>query len=533
MEDGMDKAGSRLFLVYLLGLVSLMGGLALAKGGLYVDRHEGDTLHLIEILLRMADGQWPHLDFVTPLGALSFLPIVGFIWLGFGVGTAILLAQIAVALLLVPMLWWLGRSRLTRGMAYGTGALVLVLALAMIHGEAAASVSLSMHYNRWAWAFSFVAILIAVLEPRTRESQFTDGVILGIAFAFFIMGKVTFAIAFAPGVALALALRGQWRVIAVALAVIGFVALGLTVAAGVGIWSAYLGDLFLVAGTDIRPRAGVDLPTLLTAPQYVLGNAVLVLSVVVFRRGVNPQLGLVLLLLGPGMIYVTYQNYGNDPKWLALLALILLGVSRTPQVIALAVVSCTLIAPSFFNMAVSPARHLASNAEQYEPLFAGTPREVEHGDFHTKSDRAHRILFRAPMIFESPEFVSLNKKVAHLKPVEFQGEALPACGQVLGLIGASRAIAQDLDAAGYQGASVFVADTFGNLWMFGGLEPTRGTAPWYYGQLAGYEASDYLLVPICPVTPAAYRSILNEVTEQGGALKEVRRTELYTLYRKL
>lgn len=533
MEDGMDKAGSRLFLVYLLGLVALLGGLALAKGGLYVDRHEGDTLHLIEIVLRMADGQWPHLDFVTPLGTLSFLPIVGFVWLGFGVGTAILMAQVAVALLLVPMIWWLGRSRLTRGMAYGTGALVLVLALAMIHGEAAASVSMSMHYNRWAWAFAFIAILIAVLEPRAKTNQFADGVILGVAFAFFVMGKITFAIAFAPGVALALALRGQWRAIATALIVIALVAIGLTLAAGSAIWTAYLGDLLLVAGTDIRPRAGVDLPTLLTAPQYVLGNAVLVLSAVVLRRGVNPQLGLVLLLLGPGMIYVTYQNYGNDPKWLALLALMLLGVSRTPQVIALAVVACTLIAPSMFNLAVSPARHLATKTAQYEPLFKDTPQEARHGDFFTKTERVYRILTREPMVFEGPEFASLNEKAAHLPLVEFQGDAVPACGQVLGLIGASRAIAQDLDNAGYAGASVFVADTFGNLWMFGSLEATRGTAPWYYGRLKGYEATDYLLVPACPVTPAAFRSILSDVTALGGELKEVRRTELYTLYRKL
>jgi len=61
-----------------LFLMSLVGGIAaisLLKGGLYVDRHEGDTLHLAEIVLRMSQGEWPHLDFVTPLGLMAFAPI--------------------------------------------------------------------------------------------------------------------------------------------------------------------------------------------------------------------------------------------------------------------------------------------------------------------------------------------------------------------------------------------------------------------------------------------------------------------------
>ncbi|WP_281857127.1 hypothetical protein [Litoreibacter halocynthiae] len=531
MDEGMDKAGARLFLVYLLGLIALMGGLSLAKGGLYVDRHEGDTLHLIEIVLRMAEGQWPHLDFVTPLGVLCFLPIVAFVWMGFGIGTAILLAQITVALMFVPMVWWLAYSRLSRGMAYGVGALVMVLVLAMIHGEAGASLSLSMHYNRWAWAFAFVAILVAVLEPKQAENQWLDGVILGVAFSFFVLGKITYGVAFAPGVAVALAMRGQWRAIGAALVVVALFAGVLTALASPALWLAYLGDLALVAATEIRPRAGVDLGTLLTAPQYALGNAVLVLSVVVLRRGVDPRLGLVLMLLGPGMIYVTYQNYGNDPKWLALLAVMILAVSRTPQVIALAVVACTLIAPSFFNMATSTARHFVAKQDTYSALFEGTPNGARYGDFFTKAERVNRILMRKPMLFESEEFAYMNELAAHLPPAEFQGEVMPSCAQELGLIGASHAMARDLDQAGLShGKSVFVADTFGNLWMFGDLEPTLGAAPWYYGRLTGFENADYLLIPTCPTTPHAYRSILKDVEARGEKLEEVRRTELYILF---
>ncbi|WP_298257656.1 hypothetical protein [uncultured Litoreibacter sp.] len=531
MDEGMDKSAARLFLVYLLGLVGLLGGLALAKGGLYVERHEGDTLHLIEIVLRMSEGQWPHLDFVTPLGMLCFLPIVAFMWLGLGVGAAIVMAQISVALLLVPMVWWLGRSRLSRGLAYGVGALVLVMALAMIHGEAAISLSLSMHYNRWAWSFAFVAILIAVLDPKHSSNEWIDGLIVGVAFSFFVMGKITYGVAFAPGVAVALAMRGQWRVIATALVVVALFAGVLTALAGPAMWMGYLGDLLLVSSTEIRPRAGFSMGALLAAPQFLLGNIVLILAAVVLRRGVDPRLGMFLILLAPGMIYVTYQNYGNDPKWLALVAVMILAVSRGPQVVALAVAAGALVFASFFNMATSPLRHFLTNEQGFTALFQGTPYAETHGDFYTRADRVNRIMTRKPMIFESDELSYLNALADHKPEVEFLGEALPTCLQELGLIGASLAIAKDLDESGLsEGKTVFVADTFGSLWMFGGLQPTHGAAPWYYGNLSGYDAADYFLVPSCPTTPYAYRAIMKDVKDRGETLTELRRTELYTLY---
>ncbi|SDW14412.1 hypothetical protein [Litoreibacter albidus] len=531
MDNGLDKSGARLFLVYLLGLVALMGGMALAKGGLYVDRHEGDTLHLTEIVMRMAQGQWPHVDFVTPLGVLGFLPIVAFVWLGFGIGAAIVWAQIAVALLLVPMVFWVGRSRLSRGMAYGVGALVMIMTLAMVHGEAVPSLSMSMHYNRWAWAFAFVAILIATLEPKHASNAWLDGIIMGVAFSFLAMGKITYGVAFVPGVAAALAMRGQWKAMAVATGVVALFAVALTLIGGVAMWPAYIADLALVASTDIRPRAGVDLGTLLLAPHYILGTAVLFLSVVVLRRGLNPPFGLVVMLLGVGMIYVTFQNFGNDPKWLALLAVMMLAVARTPQVIALAVVACALIGPSFYNMAISPAHHFVAKAEAYGPLFESGPLAETHGDIYTKKERANNILERHPAVFESEEFAYLNDLADRRSEPEFQGEVLPSCRQELGMVGVSYAIARDLDKAGLSdGKSVFVADTFGGFWMFGGLEPTVGAAPWYYGKLTGYDNADYLLVPTCPTTPSARRSILAEVEARGDVLEELRRTELYILY---
>ncbi len=102
--------GRKLF-AYLSGIVVLIAAMTLAKGGLYIDRHEGDTLHLMEIVMRIAQGQWPHLDFVTPLGGISFLPIAGLVAAGFGIGTSILLSQVLVAVAFLPAIWWGAETR--------------------------------------------------------------------------------------------------------------------------------------------------------------------------------------------------------------------------------------------------------------------------------------------------------------------------------------------------------------------------------------------------------------------------------------
>ena len=60
----------------LLVFVVLYGGVSWLAGGLYLDTHEGDSYHFLDILLRMSDGQIPHRDFVTPLGILFPLFIV-------------------------------------------------------------------------------------------------------------------------------------------------------------------------------------------------------------------------------------------------------------------------------------------------------------------------------------------------------------------------------------------------------------------------------------------------------------------------
>ena len=520
-------SGQKLF-VYLFGLIVFLGAISLMKGGLYINRHEGDMLHLSEIVLRMAQGEWPHLDFVTPLGIAAFMPISGLMQAGFGLGMAMLLSQIIVALVFLPAIWWVARTRFAPPVSLAFGAASLVMVLALVHGEAAPDVSLSMHYNRWAWAAAFLAVPIAMLPARDTSVGWPDGVILGAAMGFLILCKVTFAVALTPGLIAALVLRRAWGTIGLGLVTVLICVAIPTVLAGIDFWQAYIADLLQVSSSGIRPRAGATWMALLMSPAFIVANLVLVASFLVLRKGDRPQDGLVLLLLAPGFIYITYQNYGNDPKWLALLAALVftLGSSTAHRILALT--AAILIAPSFYNMAVSPLRHAWLGEAQYVAMFEAPGLS----DVHTPIHRVNRVQERGTVTFEDPQFAALNEFADKEPDIVFEGITYPSCKQELGLLGIMRDVASDLRAAGLgDEARIFTTDTFGSIWMFGGFAPLQGGAPWSYGALSGFENAGYVLVPSCPITPSVFKALTSGIDAQEDVtLTELRRTELYTIY---
>jgi hypothetical protein len=524
----MEKLNGRNFLVYILSLAVLMAGIGVLKGALYVDQHEGDMLHLIDIVLRMAEGQTPHLDFMTPLGILAFLPFSTLVSKGMGIGSALIWGQIAFASLVLPMIWWVCHSRLNAVQSYVLATAAIVTSLAFIYGSTDPYVSLSMHYNRWAWALAFVAVPTAVFSPRSSGPAF-DGLILGLAMSFFIFGKVTYAVALAPGLVIALMMTRQWWALAIGVAVVGIVAGILTVHSGVGVWQAYFADLKLVSGTDIRPRAGESWMSLLFSPKFIMAHAVLVASIIWLRKGVDANLGAMLALLAPGFAFIAYQNYGNDPKWLILVAVILLGALQDPKRLALAGAALIVIAPSYVNMGFSPFRHALSNEAGYIAAFEAS----QHTDFLTIKTRDQRIQVGQPLVFEDATFRPLNDLAAHSEFPRIGDTEFPPCLLQLGLLTSMRSIAEDLKEQGIAANKIFTADTFGSFWMFGEDGPTRHAAPWYYGGLSGFDEATHVLIPICAITPRAVKSAINDIAARGVELREVRKTELYVIYEKI
>ncbi len=538
----MGKPSARYLLLFLLIFLAVQAGLLLGKGVLLIDQHEGDALHLIQIALRMANGQWPHLDFMTPIGVLAIAPVAWLLSLGFGAGISIMGAMVLMAAILLPGIWWVAYSRLSSGMAYAFGALLIVLMTALAYGGDTMVASISMYYNRWDWAVAFLLVTLAVLPPAGRKSQGADGVIYGLGLAFLALSKITFFAAFLPGILLALVLRRQWRALGIGL-LAGLVVVGLvTLLAGVDFWAAYIADLRAISGSGIRPRPGVSLAQILTGPGYIAATIILIAAVVFVRQAGRDVSGVVLLIFAPAFIYVTYQNWGNDPKWLILLPFLLLtlrpqrhmnnglgwDVGRAMGMVSL--LAATLFVPSLYTLSFANIRHARTSTDGYFQVIKG----ARNADFRMRVDRMYATVKRQPFSLRDPKIVAQAKAEVKLPKDTLFGQPLDLCALDMGLVGMLQQIAADVDAVkGTAGKSVFVADTFSNLWLFGETVPVPGAAPWYYGLNQAYRNADFLLVPLCPITPAARSKVLAELPDSGVNVQEVMRNDLFILLRVL
>ena len=195
-----------------------------------------------------------------------------------------------------------------------------------------------------------------------------------------------------------------------------------------------------------------------------------------------------------------------------------------------AAVAFALAAPSFFNLAYSPFRHLASDFSEYEPIL---PNSGKDADLYGGIKRTIRVTAKIPLDGPDSPFAAYSDIGEIVEPTEFRGEVLPQCQLDLGMTAWFQTIVDDLDAAGLaEGKRVFAADIFSSHWLFGPLLPLERGAPWYYGGLPGFDSADYLIVPLCPVARRVQAQILEAVDDKQVALTEIRRTPLYILYEK-
>lgn len=535
----MSKVNLSKLALFLVGCIVIFGGASLLKGGLYTTRNEGDTLHFAEIVLRMTAGEIPHLDFLTPIGFFAFVPIVAFTKLGMGLGFATLLAQVVLAVLCVPMVLYISKTRLTPAVSYLFGGAIMLLCLAILHGQAEVGLSISMHYNRWAWAAAALAIVTSFVAPKQNASQIIDGVLIGAMLSVLALTKMTYFVSFVIPVAMGLILRGQMRAVGVAMATGAVSFVIVTVVYGSSFWLAYLRDLLAVAGSDVRPNPGVSLTGLLASPAYVASTLTTLWAIMRLRQNGKQTEGLLLLLFFPGFVFVTYQNFGNDPQWLLILAVLLFAVAqriddatkakiRLDLMIA-ASIALALTAPSYFNLAFSPLRHFNAKAAQYVPMLPAYP---QHDDVFNAEYRAGRIDARIELTSDDYGLAHLHDENLRAKPTVFRGEVLENCRLEMGAVNYNTAIAETLNQNGFTGGQVLVADMQSALWFFGDFTRLENGAPWYYSGLPGYETADLLLVPTCPLSPVARSVMIKELNERGtDNLHEVFRDPLFTLFK--
>ena len=535
----MSRPNPYLLTAVLLAFTAVFGGFPVLQGGLYLDTHEADTYHHLDILFRMKGGQLPHSDFMTPLGLLAFLPVVVLMQTGLGVGMAFLWGQVAVALVLLPAVVYAALTRFPPLLAYCFAFLVLGLTMALTYGGVSANVSISMHYNRWAWAVSFVLLTLAILPSRDRRRPLTDGFLVGLLAAALLLLKVTFIVSLALPVALGLVWRGGGRALAAALAGGGVVVLAVTLGFGVDHWTGYLADLRTVAASDIRPLAGVPFDRILAGPAYLAGTLVALFSALLLRRAGRQREGMLLLLLIPALLYITYQNFGNDPKWLAFLPLVLLslrpehgahvsaGVDLSAAAVWLSVAALALFAPSLTNLALSPLSHAAIQSAKFVPMLP--PGRDQ--DIFIRADRAATMTAEVHLDETSPIWSKYAAEAGRSAPLELAGVDFPHCELYAGSRAHFVEIAGDLAESGVpDGSAIFTTDILTAFWLFGPFDPLENGAPWYYGGLSGLGDADYVLVPKCPFLASHRRAMVGDLKTAGVGLSLVRNGDLYALY---
>ena len=529
----------------LIGIVALLcggyGWLTASVGAFYVSSHEGDTLHMLDIIFRMNSGLSPHLDFVTPLGFLGFAPFALLMEQGYSVGHAIVFGQVAVSVILAPLILYVAYTRLLGWAAYAFAAMMVVFCLALSFGGIGAGLSMSMHYNRWAWSVASLAILIALLPRQGRESRGFDGVLLALLFSILVMIKVTFFVAILPGVVVALWAQGRRRELGVACVSGVFFAVLLIFALGPAFWLAYASDLLNVARSEVRPHTGVPFSDIIGAPRFIAVTIVGFLALhFAARAGLRAQ-ALGLIFLFPGFLFITWQNFGNDPKWLVPLAALLWTLSSFPPVEDhadyrqrfrfLAGMAALLFLPSAMTLATSPIKHAAQNAADYEPML---PPHAAMADIYVRRDRGYSM--KAESHFDDPggSWTQFSDLLDKPEPLAINGISFSACEFRAGSVGWLRTIGADLRDIGVEeGSALFTADILSFFWLYEAYRPLMNGAPWYYGELSGIENADYIVVPKCGFAGRARQIIISDIVEFDLSLETIADTNRVAVFRPI
>ncbi len=521
-----------LFLLFSLSLLALGRS---NDGSVLFLSFDGDAIHMAQIVLRMADGQVPHQDFVTPLGVMAFLPIVWLVQAGVGIGTAFAYAPILMGLFLAPMVYWVGLTRLAPSGAIAFAALVFVSLLSFVHGGTEATVAASMYYNNWCWAVAAIVVVLAVL-PSTRPEQgirMAEPLILGVCMAFLVLTKATFAVFLLPAIVCALLVSKQMQLLVKGIGIAAIFLVIFTLPYGVfSYWQGYVQDLLYVSQSAARAKPGDALAVMVLRPDQIVGVLALIAGFVLLRQARMTAESLVFLLLGAGWILVSHQNWQNDPLWLGVAGLILIGMSRDvliynrygwPVQTAMRIVAAAFFvaaAPLWMTQAQSLLVHTSLKHATFSPALS----DPRHADLQFRG------VTGGPYSATIPHPALAGKVI---EPTVFAGVTMPVCQKSNGLVAELVQTGAALDGfVQTNGAQVLYADWVNGLWLFSKTEPLQGGAPWYYGGTTGFENAQFLVVPKCPMGQAVRGMILNAI-EADGSLSAVLLEEapLFYLYK--
>lgn len=542
-------------LLWLWALALGLGAVAILPGHVFTAEMEHDVLHLIDGARRIALGQVPHLDFSTPLGALSLAPIA---WAqaaaGSGWAMALLWTDMGVALLIAPLLAWGAATRLGARPAIWLGVYAVFLAQAQTWRVNEEGLSLAMSYNRWAWALllALAPLLIAPMARRadgtTRGGRAVDAVdaaVIGLGGAALFWMKITFAGGlFLPWAAWAL-LGGRRRA-AMGSALVGAAAVlagGMIVAggpvAGISLLGAYFSDLAAVAGSTIRPAPGASPVHVLSAPNHAPLTLGAILAALLLLKAGERAAGVAICAALAGTTLIAWQNFANDQLgFFAIAAVVAAAIPRiaaaapelkaagapAPLLLRIFVIAAFFAGMQqvlYLNRSISAGWRVTEAQADAPYAAAGAPEMLIPAETKGVSGRVALAPRRSSEALAAAAASGPRRaQIASLMgPRELMGRSFPDCSLLsgdslmLGKLQAAFAARPDL-----QGRTVLMADVVNSAWMLLGAPPQRGVQIWHYQPHAGeIAAADLLIVPNCPISTLSRNMILDEAIERVAA----------------
>ncbi|MXU65328.1 hypothetical protein [Oceanomicrobium pacificus] len=524
----MQRVSSPLVLAILqASLIALAGLATLHTGNLYIDTHEIDLFHVVDIVNRMAAGLRPHVDFMTPLGALSFWPFLALQTVTDSVGPMLQGGQILVAALSAPVILYVGLTRL-KGIPRITFVLLCTaMPLALVPSGLVSGPSISNFYNRWGWCWASALLLLLLLPNRRLEGEHAangwDATVAALLMCALAMLKATFFVGLAPAVLLWVIRERAWLFLAVS----GSVFLGLTLLlGGFDYWIAYVGDVFDMVGVDTLKRANGGIFGMLVEPMALPVFGLVLLAIVATRqREAYLHIGVMLLVLLPGLAFIQYQSWGHDPIWALAVGLVLIAAfpSRS-RIRTLGVGVVALSLPAQINYLGSIANAVAINDAAHRAALETGPFESVRVEAGKKNQN---IVYKQEEPFGGAgyDYEGLD--------VTFLGETVSVCFRRAGLFGQYETIAAQLPGLGVEKDDRLISGEGINLYWAYGFRQPDDLAPWYYLGTDGFAAADWLVVHTCPDRPDQARYVLQAVESVSTDWEQIHQDDLFRLYRRV
>jgi hypothetical protein len=315
--------------------------------------------------------------------------------------------------------------------------------------------------------------------------------------------------------------NGRTKTLLVALIAALAVLSVITFVEGPGYWVAYFSDLQAVVGSANRAAPGANWTTLILSPSGLPATLCIVALIYFSARIDRRDLGATMLMFFAAFTFINWQNYGNDPVWLALVALVAWLLSKTSRgsgargLRLTAVAAFALILPVLLNILWSPVRHLTLPNTMAQPFLPG-------------EDGLRMVTARAETAFAKSVLIASEDQ----EPTQFMGEVLPDCELTGGLVATLRRDAEALKTLepGIN-RQPLVADLFQAHWLFADLSPLKGGTPWYYDGLPGIADATHVMIPDCAADLRARARVTELVEASGLELAKVGQTEAFRLYR--